>query len=117
MNTDTLTQLLINALENAKAKNIVEMDVRAYAPPFDTVIIVSGTSSRHIYSIAHKVLDELKVDHKIASNHLEIDKDCTWALLDYSSVIVHILQEETRQFYNLEQLWDRHQRPSREIEY
>ncbi len=106
--TDTsnqqLNQLIVTALEDLKGKNIVQLDVRELSDVMDTLIIASGTSSRHARSLADNVVEELK---KSGHRPLGVEGIETgdWVLVDYGDTIVHVMQEETRNFYELEKLW------------
>lgn len=102
---DNLKHIIINALEDLKAKDIVCLDVENLTSVTDYMIVATGTSSRHIKSIALKVLETTK-KHGFSSlgtegNHASDD----WILIDLGDAIVHVMLAEARDFYQLERLW------------
>lgn len=102
---DALAQLAARALGDLKGIDIVELDVRAHTPMFDTMLICTGTSSRHVQALARTVAENAK-----AGGHqprgVEGMAEGEWVLVDMDSVIVHVMQAQTRAFYQLEKLWD-----------
>ena len=99
-----LNQSIMNALENLKSQNIVTLDVSALTDVMDTLIIASGTSSRHARSIAENLVEETK---KAGFRALGIEglETGDWVLVDFGETVVHVMQEETRAYYELEKLW------------
>ncbi len=99
-----LKAMAISALEEMKAEDIVPMDVKDKTSFTDWIIVASGTSSRHVKSIANNVVVEAK---KVGSQPLGIEGENAgeWVLVDLGDVIVHVMQKEVRQFYDLESLW------------
>jgi ribosome-associated protein len=99
-----LNQTIINALENLKGKEIVKLDVSQLSDVMDTLIIVSGTSSRHARSLAENLVVETK---KAGFRALGIEglESGDWVLVDYGDTVVHVMQEEARNYYELEKLW------------
>ncbi len=104
MQNETLVQLAVDALEELKGKDIVTIDVREKTSVTDYMIIASGTSSRHVKSLVENVLEKVKEQgvRPLGSEGLEGGE---WALLDLGNVVVHVMQVPTRQFYDLERLW------------
>ena len=104
MQNDQLVQLAIDALEDMKAQDITTIDVRGKTSVNDYMVIASGTSSRHVKSIADNVLEKVKENgvRPLGSEGLDGGE---WALLDLGDVVVHVMQVATRQFYDLERLW------------
>lgn len=91
-------------LEDMKARDIRVLDVQALTGITDFMVIASGTSERHVRSIAGYLISEAKkVGLQILGS--EGEKDGEWALVDLGDVIVHVMQVTTRDFYNLEKLW------------
>lgn len=99
-----LNQAIVNALEDLKGQNIVKLDVQALSDVMDTLIIVSGTSSRHSRALAENLVEETKKQgfRALGVEGLEVGD---WVLVDYGDTVVHVMQEETRAYYELEKLW------------
>ncbi len=96
----TLAKKIAQTLYLKKAEDILILDIRELSGIADFFIICSGTSDRHVKAIADAVFDELaKPWHKEGYENLR------WILLDYVDVVVHVFQNETREFYGLERLW------------
>lgn len=104
MQNETLVQLAVEALEELKGKDITTLDVREKTSVTDFMVIASGTSSRHVKSLAENVLEKAKAQgvRPLGSEGLDGGE---WALLDLGDVVVHVMQVPTRQFYDLERLW------------
>ncbi|MDE0785144.1 MAG: ribosome silencing factor [Porticoccaceae bacterium] len=99
-----LHEIVINALEDVKAQDIVSIDVMELTGVMDTMVVASGNSSRQVKSLANNVI----VDGKKAGFSLlgvEGDDIGEWVLVDFGAVIVHIMLPATRVFYDLEKLW------------
>jgi ribosome-associated protein len=93
-----------DALENAKAHDIAVLDVRNISDFTDYMVIATGTSNRHVQSTADKVVAALR-EHGVRPVGAEGEKIGDWVLIDFGDVVVHIMREQTRDFYNLEKLW------------
>ena len=91
-------------LDNNKAKNIVSIDLKKKSYIADYMIIASGTSSRHLQSLAENLVSELK---KIGVTNCRIEgrESPDWKLVDAMDIIVHIFNLEKREFYDLESMW------------
>ena len=91
-------------LDNNKAKNIVSIDLKKKSYIADYMIIASGTSSRHLQSVAENLVSELK---RIGIYNCRIEgKDSNdWKLVDAIDIIIHIFHPEKREFYDLEKMW------------
>lgn len=99
---EATTDLVRTALEDVKGKDIVEIDVRGKMDVTDMLVIVTGTSDRHVQALADRVVEYAK------ENGIEVfgqERDRAWVLIDLYDVIVHVMLPETREFYNLEKLW------------
>lgn len=99
-----LNQAIINALENLKGKEILTLDVHELTDVTDTLIIASGTSSRHTRSLAENLVEETKKAGFRALGIEGLDAG-DWVLVDYGDTIVHVMQQEARDYYELEKLW------------
>ncbi|MFQ0992807.1 ribosome silencing factor [Gilliamella apicola] len=100
----SLQDFIIDKIDDLKGKDIVTLDVRGKSSITDYMIVCTGTSNRHVSSIAGHLLDEAKKHgHLVLGSEGKNDAD--WVVVDMDSVIVHIMQEETRQLYELEKLW------------
>ena len=104
MTVDELKRLTIEALEDLKAEDIVVLDVQGKTSVTDWVIVATGSSSRHVKSIANNVIDKAK---KSAHPPLGVEGggEGEWVLVDLADVIVHVMQKQVREFYDLESLW------------
>ena len=104
MNNDQLNKLVVSALEDLKAKEITCLDVTAGTDMADTMVFVTGTSNRHVKSLAQNVSVEAK---KAGIQPLGIEGMDTgdWVLVDLGNVLVHIMLPEMRDLYDLEKLW------------
>ena len=89
--------------EDVKAMRIETLDVRKKTSVADFFVICSGTSDRHVEAIAERVTESLRT-FKERSLRTEGERS-GWVLLDYGDVILHVMREEQRQFYDLETLW------------
>jgi ribosome-associated protein len=99
-----LNQAIVEALENLKGKNIVTLDVRELTDVMDTLIIASGTSNRHARSLAENLVEETK-KKGFRAQGIEGLETGDWVLVDFTDTVVHVMQQETRDYYELEKLW------------
>ena len=99
-----LTEAVIEALENIKATDIQVLDVRAQTQLIDTLVIASGTSTRHIAAVVNSVAKDLKEIGFIA-NHQEGESGSDWVLLDFTDLVLHVMLPDARALYDLERLW------------
>lgn len=99
-----LHQLVRTALEDLKAKDVSEIDVRGKSGVTDLLVIASGTSSRHVKSIADEVVKKAK-QAGMPPIGVEGQREAEWVLVDLGDVIVHVMLPRTREFYGLERLW------------
>jgi len=100
-----LPQLIGAALQDMKAVNIKVLDVRGLTDIADTMIIASGTSDRHVRSIAERVVERAK-EAGLRPYGVEGARDAEWVLVDLHEVIVHVMLPRVREFYGLERLWE-----------
>ncbi|MGJ8524645.1 Ribosomal silencing factor RsfS [Halomonadaceae bacterium LMG 33818] len=116
MQTNLVLPLVIDALEELKAQDIVQLDVAELTSVTDVMVVASGTSSRHVNAVANNVVEKLK-GSGIQPLGVEGRDGSEWVLVDAGDVVVHIMIPETRKLYDLEKLWsdlpvDRGQRQS-----
>lgn len=104
MRPKQLRRLVYDALDDAKGQDIVFLDVRKVAYFTDYMAIVTGTSNRHVQSMADKVVDKLR-EHGRRPVGIEGVKLGDWVLIDFGEMVVHVMRAQTRDFYNLEKLW------------
>jgi len=102
--SDSLLQATLEELDNLKALNIRCLTVKALTSFMDYMIVATGTSSRHVQSIADHLIQQMKARHFSVYN-IEGDDNNEWILVDLGDIVVHIMQEKVRDFYNLEKLW------------
>lgn len=102
--TQDLKDIVINALEEIKAADIVAIDVRELTGMMDHMIVASGNSNRQVKSLANTVVvDAKKGGYSLIG--VEGDDTAEWILVDFGDVIVHIMLPATREFYDIERLW------------
>ncbi|MCG8518980.1 MULTISPECIES: ribosome silencing factor [Marinobacter] len=104
MQAEQLRDLVVTALENIKAQDISVIDVRDRTSVTDYMVLASGTSNRHVRSLAESVVEEAKEQGVRAAN-VEGDKASDWILVDLGDVVLHVMMPATREFYDLERFW------------
>ncbi len=97
-------KLIREALEDAKALDISLLDVSGVSDFSDLLAIASGTSTRHVGSIADRVVDNLR-QHGVRARGVEGKSVGDWVLIDFGDAVVHVMRPAVRDFYNLEKLW------------
>ncbi len=101
---DTLAAQIIAALEDGKAIDIQQLDVRDLTTITDFMIVASGGTSRQVKALSERVQERARAE-KLRPLGVEGQQNAEWLLLDYGDVIVHIMQPKARDFYQLEKLW------------
>ena len=104
MNTEELTQLVLDSLDDMKAQDVKVLDVRGKTSVTDVMVISTGTSSRQVKSQADYVQEKAK-QNGVRPIGVEGEREAEWILVDLGDVVVHIMQPEIRDFYHLEKLW------------
>lgn len=104
MDAEAQKKIVIDALEDLKAINIVTLDVTGLTDVMDFLIIASGTSSRHVKSLADNVSMQAK-KRDLRPLGIEGEDVGEWVLVDFGDVVVHVMLPATRDFYDLERLW------------
>lgn len=102
--SNELNEIIINALEDLKARDIVSLDVSELSNVMDTLVIASGTSNRHVKSLASNVVQDAK-NRGISAIGVEGMEGGEWVLADFGDTVVHVMMPATRDFYDLEKLW------------
>ena len=104
METPDLKTRCCNALDDLKAQNILVLDIREISGFADWFIIATASSSRNAKAISNKLIESLKLQEQHLVG-IEGQDDSEWILVDCGDVIVNIMQQDTREFYDLESLW------------
>ena len=99
-----LKQLVLDALEDLKGNDIQCLDVRGQTDIADYMVIASGTSSRHVGALVNNVVTEAN-EVGIKPKGVEGQQGGEWILIDLVDVVVHVMNPEAREFYDLERLW------------
>ena len=104
LNSEELSNLVIEALDDVKAQDIVKLDVRNMTTVTDFMIVASGTSNRHVKALAEAVSEKSRqAGHRPAG--IEGAEGSEWVLIDLQDTLVHVMLPRVREFYNLEKLW------------
>ena len=103
----TVAELVLGAIDELKGVDVRTLDVRDQTSITDTIIVVSGTSRRHVKSLADRVLERAR-EAGIKPLGTEGERGADWFLVDLGDVVVHVMSREKRDFYNLEKLWSMH---------
>lgn len=105
MNTLQLSQLAVHALEEVKGQDIVCLNVQKLTQITDFMVIVTGTSTTHLRSLADEVIKQFKAaGERVVGEEGRLQAE--WILVDLGPVIVHIMLARTRALYSLEDLWN-----------
>lgn len=99
-----LRALVLAALDDLKARDVREIDVREKSSVTDLLVVASGTSSRHVKSIADEVVRKAK-KAGLPPIGVEGQREAEWVLVDLGDIVVHVMLPRTREFYGLERLW------------
>jgi ribosome-associated protein len=103
---DATLNLILARLEDSKALDAVSIDLHGKTSLADFMVVASGTSNRHVASIAERLIEALEKSGN-ARVRVEGMPHCDWVLIDAGDVIVHVFRPEVREFYNLEKMWSR----------
>ncbi|GAB4497438.1 MAG: hypothetical protein OHK0019_31040 [Saprospiraceae bacterium] len=103
---EQLNQLIVEGIRDKKGKNIVQLDLRKLGDaPADFFIICEGDSNTHVKAISDSIYKKVKDEMNTMPSHTEGSSNAKWVLMDYFNTVVHVFYPETRQFYELENLW------------
>lgn len=104
--TTELNKHILEALDDLKGQKIVELNVTELSDVMDYLIIANGTSSRHVKSLANNVVEDLK-EKGFRPLGVEGMEGGEWVLVDFGDTVVHVMQPDARDFYELEKLWSK----------
>ena len=104
MQTPAVLSLVLQSLEDDKALEPVVIDLAGKTTMADHMVVATGTSQRHLASMAERLIQRLK-DAGLGEVRAEGLGDSSWVLIDANEVIVHLFRAETRSFYDIERLW------------
>ncbi len=108
-----LLERILSSLDEDKAEDVVQIDLRGKTAIADFMVIATGRSSRQVTGISEKLSDRLKHEYGIISK-IEGRDTGDWVLIDTGDVIVHVFRPEVREFYQLEKLWQPGMTPSQD---
>ena len=106
MTSDEKRDLIVKAADDKKANYLTEIDLRGKTLIADFFIICSGTSNIHIRAVADGIVESLETSG-VRAHRTEGYSECTWIVIDYGDVIVHVMSETERDKYKIESLWTR----------
>jgi ribosome-associated protein len=104
LTSDMLLERILASLDDDKAEDVVQIDLRGKSSIGDHMVIASGRSSRQVAAIAEKLVERLKEAFRLSAK-VEGKEAGDWVLIDTGDVIVHIFRPEVREFYQLEKMW------------
>jgi len=105
-NSSELLDLIIDSIQDIKGKDIMKLDMSNLDDaPADYFIICSGESGTQVKAISGNISRRVKEELNLSPSHVEGTNDARWCLVDYFDVVVHVFYPETREFYDLEDLW------------
>lgn len=105
MQTGKLLELVVEILDEGKANDIKVIDVTGKTSVTDYFVIAGGTSERHVKSLAGQVVEKCKI-HGVKPLGVEGEQAGEWVLVDFGDLILHTMLPQTREFYQLEKLWE-----------
>jgi ribosome-associated protein len=108
MALEDVRRIVVDALEDMKAENPVVLDVRGRTTITDLMVFASGTSRRHVKSLADNVIEKAR-EAGLKPLGVEGEDGAEWILVDLGYAVVHIMMPEVRDFYRLESIWDVHE--------
>lgn len=100
-----LKELILKTLDDQKGEDIIDIDLSGKSTIADFMIVATGTSSRHVVSLAQKVQEEVSKNYPGHKQRAEGMSEADWVLVDLDDIIVHVFRGEVREFYSLEKMW------------
>lgn len=104
MDTTALLNIIETVLDDKKAQNIMVIDVKGRTSVTDYMVVAGGSSNRHIASMGHYVAEAVK-EKGFSPLGMEGEQGSDWVLLDLGDVILHLMTDQARDYYQLEKLW------------
>ena len=106
LSADQILEIAVESLEDIKGDNITVLNVSELTDMMDYMVICTGTSKRHVNSLGQNVIEHAKSKglQPLGSEGRDMGSD--WVLVDLYDVVVHVMTEQARSFYDLEKLWD-----------
>ncbi|MEE2614840.1 MAG: ribosome silencing factor [Verrucomicrobiota bacterium] len=105
MESKTLALTCARLAENKKAENIALLDLREISSVADYFVIVTGSNEPHLRAIVDEITEKLRLDHNVRPFSTDGARITPWIVLDFIDVLVHIMNDEFRELYDLENLW------------
>ncbi|WP_286265640.1 ribosome silencing factor [Thalassotalea atypica] len=104
MQSEDLTRFVVEKIEDLKGRDIITLDIQGKASFADYMIVASGNSNRHVKSVVQNLATECRAEgvEPLGLEGIDVGE---WSLLDLGSVVVHVMTDELRDRYQLEQLW------------
>lgn len=105
-----MLQDVLTWLDEAKAEEIVTIDIKGKSSIGDYMVVASGRTDRHVGAIADQIREKLK-EGGVAGVRMEGQENCDWVIVDAGDIIVHVFRPEVREFYNIEKMWQSERPP------
>ena len=105
MESKTLALTCARLADNKKAENIALLDLRSISSIADYFFIVTGSNEPHLRAIVDEITEKLRLDHNVRPFSIDGAKITPWIVLDFIDVLVHVMNDEFRELYDLENLW------------
>lgn len=107
LQAEELRDETVRILEDMKGQDLKVLEVGQLTDVTDYMVLVSGTSDRHVKSMATELRDRLREEHGVRPIGTEGEDQGEWVLIDLGDIVVHIMRPQTREYYDLEKLWNR----------
>lgn len=104
---EDIKDIAVAVLRDMKAQEVEVLNVGRLTDVTDYMVIASGTSDRHVKSIANRLREQVREQSQVQPIGVEGETEGDWVLIDFGDVVVHIMRPQTRKFYDLEKLWGR----------
>ena len=103
---DVLSDLIVESIQDIKGENIIKLDLRQIQDnPTSFFIICEGSSTTQVHAISNNIYKRMKYEYNDTPFSFEGKTNGNWILMDYFTIVVHIFHKETREYYQLEDLW------------